>query len=129
MQIVVAVASDPGIGQVVVLYVSDQAAQLPETIFKLPQAGFGKISDHTASCTLTGVAPQIEAASTVNPNAFSQPRDPFVASTVKFDTPSAVGVPEISPVELFSVNPDGNAPAVTLQVSVPVMLVAVSVSE
>jgi N-acetylglucosamine-6-phosphate deacetylase len=36
--------------------------------------------------------------------------------TVKFEVPAAVGVPEIAPVELASVSPAGNVPAVTLHV-------------
>jgi hypothetical protein len=32
----------------------------------------------------------------------------FVALSVTFEVPAAVGVPEISPVSLLTVNPDGN---------------------
>src|SRR5260370_20297560 len=38
------------------------------------------------------------------------------ACTVKFDVPGVVGVPEITPVPLFSVRPTGNVPRVTLHV-------------
>jgi hypothetical protein len=37
-----------------------------------------------------------------------------VTVAVKVNVPTAVGVPEITPVELFSVSPAGSAPEVTL---------------
>ena len=40
----------------------------------------------------------------------------LVAVTVKVEVPSAVGVPEITPVLLSSVNPTGREPLVTLHV-------------
>jgi hypothetical protein len=38
------------------------------------------------------------------------------ACTVKEEVPAVVGVPEITPVEAFKLNPAGNEPVVILQV-------------
>jgi hypothetical protein len=38
-----------------------------------------------------------------------------VTVTVKFDGPAVVGVPEITPVEVFSESPVGRLPVVTAQ--------------
>jgi len=38
------------------------------------------------------------------------------ACTVKFEVAAVVGVPEITPVPLFSISPAGNVPTVTLHV-------------
>jgi hypothetical protein len=42
-----------------------------------------------------------------------------VASTVKFQLPAWIAIPVSAPVALFSVNPGGNAPAVTAHVYPP----------
>ena len=44
---------------------------------------------------------------------------PFDACTVKLDTPAAVGVPVIAPVDGFSDKPFGRLPTVTLHAIVP----------
>lgn len=50
-------------------------------------------------------------------------------STVNENVPAVVGVPEITPVEVTSVNPGGNAPALTLQLYGDVPPVACNVVE
>jgi len=52
-----------------------------------------------------------------------------VTLTVKLLVPEAVGVPEIAPVDAFSVNPAGKAPALKDQEYGVVPPVAVSVAE
>src|SRR5262249_29984046 len=54
---------------------------------------------------------------------------PLLSWIVKFDTPVAVGVPEITPVVERSVRPAGSAPVLTVHVSggVPPLLVRVAV--
>jgi len=49
--------------------------------------------------------------------------------TVKFDVAAVVGLPEITPVLAFSVNPAGSVPALTLHVSGVVPPVAPTVAE
>jgi hypothetical protein len=52
-----------------------------------------------------------------------------VAVTLKFQLPACVGMPEIAPVELFSVRPGGRAPAVTAHVYPPAPPAALKFSE
>ena len=52
-----------------------------------------------------------------------------VTCTVKLAVPLVVGVPLISPVELFSVSPAGNEPVLMDQVYGPAPPLAVSVCE
>jgi len=57
------------------------------------------------------------AALTVSPNVAAALTE-LVSITliVRLELPAAVGVPEMTPVEEFSVNPAGNTPVVTDQV-------------
>jgi hypothetical protein len=70
----------------------------------------------------------VGGAFTVRLNSLELDPPPLVAVTVGVNTPTAVGVPLMMPVEEPRVNPEGRAPLVTVQV-IGVAPVAVSVCE